>query len=145
VSWLAKAQIDDTELLRLYEVHGTIEALSQATYYDREHLRKRLRRLGVPPRAPGRPRTYWEAVTAPDKPLPMIHAIKGCRQLRKARQIQRSTSIKGRTHCSFCTPLLHSTQMADMRRIALDDLRVAVYEVMGEDQAAAVMAQLEGC
>lgn len=140
---MAPAQIDDAELLRLLEQHKTIDALSKVTFYNREHLRKRLRRLGVPPRASGRPCCYWEAAHSPDKPPPMVHANRRCRQLRKANEIRRAVSTEGRTFCQACTPALDEAQLGEMKRIAFESLRKVVLEVMGEDAAAAVLARME--
>jgi len=48
---------DDAELLRLYRELGTIAAVARATgYVDPNWVRRRLRRLGVPPGKPGRPK-----------------------------------------------------------------------------------------
>lgn len=47
----------DEELLRLYAEHGTVAATARiAGFADKDWVRRRLRRLGVAPGKPGRPR-----------------------------------------------------------------------------------------
>lgn len=88
--------------------------------------------------------SYWEAVPFSRGYVPMVHRDKECRQLRRANVIRRVESTDGRTFCGACTPTLDPAQLAEMRRIAYADLRVAVREVMGEEAAAVVLAKLEG-
>lgn len=49
--------IDDKTLLALYVEQGTIEATTQAAgYVQSDWIRRRLRKAGMPPGKPGRPR-----------------------------------------------------------------------------------------
>lgn len=46
---------DDETLLRLYEELGTVAEVARVVgYADKDWVRRRLRRLGVPPGRPGR-------------------------------------------------------------------------------------------
>lgn len=52
-----RPRIGDDELLRLFAELGSLTATAHAAdYYGTDWVRKRLRRLGVPPCKPGRPR-----------------------------------------------------------------------------------------